>query len=308
MYRKHTRRAAKASFAVSLGVALLIGLVASAGAGASPAAKPAVTIGSKNFTEEFILGQLYKQALEAKGYTVKYHENIGSSELIDTALKSGKINFYPEYTGVIVADLAHQKAPKSAAANYAAAKKFEESRGNTMYKQTPFYDSDSFGMLTSTAKKYGVKTIGDMKKVKSFSYAGSPRVPDADHLPARPEADLRPQAGEVHPAREHQRVHAARPGQDDGGGRVLDRSAAPGHEVHGAEGHEAHLRIPERRTRRVEEARGGRRRRSRKGRERCLREADARRDAGDEQGGGDRQAVARPRSRPPSSRRTGSSR
>src|SRR5258707_9931555 len=174
MYRKHTRRAAKASFAVSLGVALLIGLLVSAGAGASPAAKPTVVIGSKNFTEQFILGQLYKQALQAKGYTVKYSENIGSSELIDTALTSGKINFYPEYTGVIVADLAHQKAPTSAAANYAAAKKFEESRGNTLYKQTPFYDSDSFGMLTSTAKKLGVKTIGDMKKVKSFTFAGFP--------------------------------------------------------------------------------------------------------------------------------------
>jgi hypothetical protein len=70
MVRKHTRRAAKASFAVSLGVALLIGLVASVGAGASPTAKPTVTIGSKNFTEQFILGQLYKQALEATGFTV----------------------------------------------------------------------------------------------------------------------------------------------------------------------------------------------------------------------------------------------
>ena len=86
MYRKHTSRAAKASFAVSLGVALLIGLMASAGAGAAPAAKPTVVIGSKNFTEQFILGQLYKQALQAKGYTVKYSENIGSSVLIDTAL------------------------------------------------------------------------------------------------------------------------------------------------------------------------------------------------------------------------------
>jgi osmoprotectant transport system substrate-binding protein len=175
MVRKHTRRAAKASFAVSLGVALLIGLVACFGAGASPAAKPTVTIGSKNFTEQFILGQLYKQALEAKGYTVDYHESIGSSELIDTAFQGGKINFYPEYTGVIVAVFAHQKAPKTAAGVYAAAKKFEESSRNaTLLNRTPFYDTDSFGMLTSTAKKYGVKTIGDMKKVKSFTFAGYP--------------------------------------------------------------------------------------------------------------------------------------
>jgi osmoprotectant transport system substrate-binding protein len=170
MVRKHTRRAAKAAFAISFGVALLIGGSASA----ARTATPTVTIGTKNFTEQYVLGQLYKQALEAKGYKVVYKENIGSSELIDTALKSGKINFYPEYTGVIVADLAQKTSPKSAAATYNAAKAFEQTRGNTLLKATPFYDSDSFGMLTSTAKKLGVKTIADMKKVKSFSYGGFP--------------------------------------------------------------------------------------------------------------------------------------
>jgi osmoprotectant transport system substrate-binding protein len=172
MFRKHTRRAARAAFAISLGVALLIGLYATAGAATS--AKPTVTLGNKNFTEQFILGQLYKQALEAKGYKVVFKGSIGSSELIDTALKSGKINFYPEYTGVIVADLAKQKAPSTAKATYAAAKKYEETRNATLFTATPFYDTDSFGMLTSTAKKLGVKTIDDMKKVKSFSYAGFP--------------------------------------------------------------------------------------------------------------------------------------
>jgi len=160
------------SHAVLLGVALLVGLTVSAAATA--AAKPTVTIGTKNFTEQYVLGQLYKQALEAKGYRVHFKGSIGSSELIDTALTSGKINFYPEYTGVIVADLAKQKSPKTAAATYAAAKRFEESRGATLLRATPFYDSDSFGMLTSTAKKLGVKTIGDMKKVKSFTFAGFP--------------------------------------------------------------------------------------------------------------------------------------
>ena len=160
------------SHAVLLGVALLVGLTVSAAATA--AAKPTVTIGTKNFTEQYVLGQLYKQALEAKGYRVHFKGSIGSSELIDTALTSGKINFYPEYTGVIVADLAKQKSPKTAAATYAAAKRFEESRGATLLRATPFYDSDSFGMLTSTAKKLGVKTIVDMKKVKSFTFAGFP--------------------------------------------------------------------------------------------------------------------------------------
>ena len=99
---------------------------------AEAAATPTILVGNKNFTEEFILGQLYGQALQAKGFKVKYAGSLGSSELADTAIKSGKINFYPEYTGVIVLDLAKKASPKSAAATYAAAKKFEETRGLTL--------------------------------------------------------------------------------------------------------------------------------------------------------------------------------
>lgn len=173
MIRKHTRRAAKAAFAVSLGVAIVLGGTATA-ATQQRAAAPAIVIGTKNFTEEYVLGQLYKQALQGAGFRVSFPGSFGSSELIDTAITSGKINFYPEYTGVIVLDLAKQASPKTAAATYAAAKKFEQTRGLTLLDATPFYDTDSFGMLTSTAKKLGVKTIADMKKVKSFSYAGYP--------------------------------------------------------------------------------------------------------------------------------------
>jgi osmoprotectant transport system substrate-binding protein len=94
--------------------------------------------------------------------------------VVDTAITHNKINFYPEYTGVIVLDLAKAKsAPKTAAATYQAAKTFEQSRGLTVLKPTPFYDSDTFTMLTKTAHKLGVKTIADMKG-KSFSYAGYP--------------------------------------------------------------------------------------------------------------------------------------
>jgi osmoprotectant transport system substrate-binding protein len=173
MIRKHTRRAAKAAFAISLGVAIVLGGTAAV-ASATPQAKPTIVVGNKNFTEEYILGQLYGQALKAKGYTVKYAGSLGSSELADTAIKTGKINLLPEYTGVIVLDIAKQKSPKTASATFAAAKKFEETRGLTLLNATPFYDTDSFGMLSATAHKLGVKTIGDMKKVKSFTFAGYP--------------------------------------------------------------------------------------------------------------------------------------
>jgi osmoprotectant transport system substrate-binding protein len=177
MVRKHRSRAAKAAFAVSIGVALLIGLTAGV-AGAqrnSSKGKPTIVLGTKNFTEEYILGQLYGQALEAKGFKVQFKGSFGSSELANTAIDSGKMNFYPEYTGIIVLDLAKSKKfPPSAAATYSAAKKYEQKHGQTLLKQTPFVDSDTFTMLTKTANKLGVKKISDLKKVKSFSYAGFP--------------------------------------------------------------------------------------------------------------------------------------
>jgi osmoprotectant transport system substrate-binding protein len=177
MVRKHTRRAAKAAFAVSFGVALLIGLTAGvAGAQRNVSkGKPTITIGTKNFTEEYILGQLYGQALAAKGFHVVYKGSFGSSELANTAIDSGKMNFYPEYTGIIVLDLAKSKSfPKTAAATYNAAKTYEQKHGQTLLKRTPFVDADTFTMLTKTANRLGVKKISDMKKVKHFSYAGFP--------------------------------------------------------------------------------------------------------------------------------------
>ena len=178
MIRKHTRRAAKAAFAISLGVAIVIGVYAAAftrPAHATPKAGPTITIGTKNFGEEYILGQLYKQALEAKGFTIKYKENIGSTELMTSALQSGKINFYPEYTGVIVQVVFHHaKSPTTAKATYDLAKKLEAAKGYTLLKATPFYDTDVVVVTNAYAKKHGLKSIGDLKKAGAFKFGAYP--------------------------------------------------------------------------------------------------------------------------------------
>jgi osmoprotectant transport system substrate-binding protein len=173
--RKHRSRAAKAAFAISLGVAIVIGLFAAVFARPAQSASTTVIIGTKNFPEEFILGQLYKQALEAKGFTVSYKENIGSTELIQTSLTSGKINFYPEYTGVIVQVVFHKKtSPKTALATWQLAKKLEAAKGYTVLNRTPFYDTDVVAVTNATAKKYGLKSIADLKKVGPFKFGGFP--------------------------------------------------------------------------------------------------------------------------------------
>jgi osmoprotectant transport system substrate-binding protein len=95
------------------------------------AGKPAVTLGDKNFAEENILGQLYAQALRAKGYTVNLKSEIGSTELIYKALKAGQIDGYPEYTGVLLSAVAEQKtSPKSATEAAAEAKAYLEKHGS----------------------------------------------------------------------------------------------------------------------------------------------------------------------------------
>ncbi|MEA2155885.1 MAG: osmoprotectant transport system substrate-binding protein [Solirubrobacteraceae bacterium] len=137
--------------------------------------KPAVTMGAKNFTEQFILGELYSQALKAKGYSVTLKSNIGSSEITDKALTSGQIDLYPEYTGVIATELAGTKdQPRSEQATYDIAQKFEAKRGFTVLERTPFFDADGMAVLPAFAQKNGLRTIADLKKVGRFSFGAPP--------------------------------------------------------------------------------------------------------------------------------------
>jgi osmoprotectant transport system substrate-binding protein len=137
--------------------------------------KPPVTIGDKNFTEQYILGELYAQALRAKGYTVKIKSNIGSSEIIDKALTSGKLDMYPEYTGVILSELAHAtKRPANPDEAYAQAKAFEERRGFTLLDKTPFFDSDALAVKPDFATKNSLASVADLKKLGSGLKLGAP--------------------------------------------------------------------------------------------------------------------------------------
>jgi osmoprotectant transport system substrate-binding protein len=147
-----------------------------AGAAASKAtAKPTIVLGSKNFTEEYILGQLYKQALQGKGFPVSYKENIGSTEIITTALRSGKINAYPEYTGEIVQTVFHTKSlPNSAAATFKLARKLENKHGYALFNRTPFSDTNVVVVTKATAAKYGLKSIVDLKKIPNVKLGGLP--------------------------------------------------------------------------------------------------------------------------------------
>jgi osmoprotectant transport system substrate-binding protein len=138
--------------------------------------KPAVTIGDKNFSEENILGALYTQALQAKGYKITLKDNVGSTELAYKALTAGQIDMYPEYTGVLLSVVAGQtRNPASAAAAYSEAKAFVEKHGLTMLEPTPFFDTNAFATLPAYAKEHNLKSIADLKPLgKSVKLGGAP--------------------------------------------------------------------------------------------------------------------------------------
>src|SRR4029077_17564826 len=124
------------------------------------AGKPAVTLGDKNFAEENILGQLYAQALRAKGYTVNLKSEIGSTELIYKALKAGSIDGYPEYTGVLLSAVGNQaKPPTSADVAYEEAKALVEKVGFTLLDKTPFFDTNVLISKPSYASAHKLVSI-----------------------------------------------------------------------------------------------------------------------------------------------------
>jgi glycine betaine/choline ABC-type transport system substrate-binding protein len=140
--------------------------------------KVTVTIGSKNFTEEFILGNIYAQALRAAGYNVKTQLNLGSEQIALKALKSGQIDAYPEYTGTALTSFFNVKTadiPADAAKAFDQTKADFAKQGITALSPTPFTDSNAVAVTPATAKKLGVKNISDLQaKASTLTLAGPP--------------------------------------------------------------------------------------------------------------------------------------
>src|SRR5256714_580609 len=184
-YRRFPRTAA---LAVLAAVALLLAACSSSSSSTGSAAGSSssssssnvgngrsVTLGTKDFTEEFIVGALYQQALQAKGYKVVYKPNIGATEVVDKALTSGQIDAYPEYTGesaVTVGGI--NTTVTSPQQEYDLAKAFYAKRGQSMSEMTPFFDTDAIGVTKAFADKYGLKTTADLKKVPHFTLGARP--------------------------------------------------------------------------------------------------------------------------------------
>jgi osmoprotectant transport system substrate-binding protein len=140
--------------------------------------KVSLTIGSKNFPEQEILGEIYAQGLKAAGYKVKSELNLGSETVAHQAVKSGAISGYPEYASTALTSFFGVEPEEVPAAPHAAWEKANrefESEGLVAFPPTPFASANAVGTTTKFAEEEGLKTISDLEgKSASMSLYGSP--------------------------------------------------------------------------------------------------------------------------------------
>jgi glycine betaine/choline ABC-type transport system substrate-binding protein len=141
-------------------------------------AKVSLTIGSKNFPEQEILGEIYAQALKAVGYKVKSDLNLGSETVAHQAVKSGAISGYPEYASTALTSffgIEPEEVPAGATAAYEKSKAEFEKEGLTAFSPTPFASANAVGTTKKFAEKEGLKTVSDLEgKSESMTLYGSP--------------------------------------------------------------------------------------------------------------------------------------
>jgi osmoprotectant transport system substrate-binding protein len=137
--------------------------------------KPTVTIGDKNYTEQFILGALYQQALEAQGFSVDLNQNIGPTDVTLSALASGRLAMYPEYLNVFNSTIAgDQRHFRSSPDAYQAAQRYAFSHGLALLDPTPFSDTDAIGVTVGYALANHLTSIADLRRVAPTLTIGGP--------------------------------------------------------------------------------------------------------------------------------------
>ena len=138
------------------------------------------TVGSKNFAEQYVLGEIYAQALEAAGFTVKKQLDLGSEQIAYKAVKSGEIDAYPEYSGTALTSFYKIKVdevPRDPQESYDQLKELAAEEDITALPQTPFQNTYVVTSTKATAEELGnPTTISELaeKAGTSKSLSGFP--------------------------------------------------------------------------------------------------------------------------------------
>jgi osmoprotectant transport system substrate-binding protein len=136
------------------------------------------TIGSKNFTEQRVLGEIFAQGLRAAGYDVATELDLGDEHAALEAVKSGTIDAYPEYTGTALLSFfgkTPEELPKDPDEAFAEAKRGFAEEGLTAFPPTPFTSSNEVAVTQETAMRLSLRNTSDLEGQEGeLTLAGSP--------------------------------------------------------------------------------------------------------------------------------------
>jgi osmoprotectant transport system substrate-binding protein len=139
------------------------------------AGKPPVTIGDENLPEQFVLGQLYYQALKAQGFPVTLNPNIGPTQVIMQALATGQLAMYPEYLGTWNTQVAGiRRQFKTRGAAYLAGQRYATAHDLALLNPTPFSDTNAIAVTFDYAVQNELQSIPDLIKVSNQLTLGGP--------------------------------------------------------------------------------------------------------------------------------------
>jgi osmoprotectant transport system substrate-binding protein len=135
---------------------------------ASPMAGGTIAIGSKNFTEQLILGEMYAQLLEAHGYTVNRRLNLGGTAIAHQALLSGEIDLYPEYTGTGLLAILERETMSDPDEVYEVVRDAYQEEFNLVWlDQAPMNNSQALAVKRSFSEEHDLTTISQMVEMAS---------------------------------------------------------------------------------------------------------------------------------------------
>lgn len=156
----------KKTISIILSAALIVCLALSmcSCSGSAKKTKTVISVGSKDFTESLIVSEIYALALEDAGFTVERRQNIAGS-VVHTAITSGEIDLYPEYTGTGL--LAILQLPMSSDADevYNTVKAaYDEQFHITWLNSTAVNDRNGLAVRTEVAEQYNIYTMSDLQQ------------------------------------------------------------------------------------------------------------------------------------------------
>jgi len=136
----------------------------------------AIKVGSKDFTEQFILGEMYALVLEDQGFQVERKLNLGGTPVAQASLESGQIDLYPEYTGTALMTVLKQPANSNQKQVFDTVSKTYKEKFNLVWLEpAPMNNTQALAMTQEGSQKYGIKTISQMvAKASQLTLIGAP--------------------------------------------------------------------------------------------------------------------------------------